>query len=158
MSALGTQTFLGGESAVFPLEAHPGFGASGFHYVPGCGSLSPRASMKSDSLSPCRRQCPSRSHRFPEPLSTPPSCAAGARYRCVYRFALTVFGWGGRPKWRNDIALTKRHANRVTGGERETEGERERERERDSCYSRGISEDPQQVWAGSEQAASRALQ
>lgn len=31
-------------------------------------------------------------------------------------------------------------------------------RERSSCYSRGTSEDSQQVWAGSEQEASRALQ
>lgn len=40
-------------------------------------------------------------------------------------------------------------------GERE---KRERGRERSSCYSQGTSEDPQQVWAGSEQEASRALQ
>lgn len=40
------------------------------------------------------------------------------------------------------------------------EGEKVRRkgRERSSCYSQGTSEDSQQVWAGSEQEASRALQ
>lgn len=90
----------------------------------------------------------------------PPSQISSCAARLISVFTDLLHRYldrAGRSNCRNDIALSKKKKKgRQTmwrGRESEAKG-----RESSSCYSQGTSEDSQQVWAGSEQEASRALQ